>query len=987
MIGKAKASLAKARSRKEKKRLLLRGSSRLGAFARDSSFFHAFLVNRRHLSLHARVAIPLWLGFLLAAGVPLGAETGYDAWLRYAPIEDAAAKQRFDALPAVVVAVGDSPVIQAAQSEMIRGVRSMLGRTLRAETRMPDESAIILGTFAALRQSAPEIRFGPDLNEDGYLLKSIRVRGRPCLVVAAANDRGVLYGTFALLRRIAFEQPMTTLDERSAPSAPVRWVNQWDNLNGTIERGYGGRSIFFEDGHVSDDLSRVTAFARLLASLGINGCTINNVNADPRLLTAPYIPQLARIAEAFRPWGVRLSIAIDLSSPKTVGGPSGSLDTFDPLDPRVAEWWKDKFDEIYAAIPDFGGVVLKADSEGRAGPSTYGRTPADAADTVARALKPHGGIVLYRAFVYNHHLDWRDPKNDRARAAYDIFHPLDGRFDDNVIVQIKNGPIDFQVREPASPLFGGLAKTNEAIELQITQEYTGQQRHLCFLVPMWKGTLDFDLQAHGPVTPVKDIVAGQTFHRPLGGFVGVSGVGRDPTWLGSHLAMANLYGFGRLAWNPDLAATQIADQWTRLTFGSDPQVVATIDGMLLRSWSIYEDYTGPLGLGTLTDILGSHYGPGIESAERNGWGQWIRADSHGIGMDRTVATGTGYIGQYSTAVAKVYESLATCPDNLLLFMHHVPYSYRLHSGKTVIQYVYDSHYAGAEAAQGLVNQWSALRPWVDEQRYGEILAQLEYQAGHARVWRDAVCSWFLRESGIQDAKGRAGHFPNRIEVESMKLEGYRVVDVTPWETASGGKAVECTALATGSAQGCTASFRYLGGAGWRDLSVEYFDQNNGASRFRVYVGEQLVDQWLADDHLPSRKPDGSSSTRRLITGLALRPGDEIRIEGTPDGEEFAPLDYIEITAPRAAATEDLNTAQPLAATEEDFNTERERRLPSSFMDPATPLKERFTESKGLTNGVAGEATESAEEFTVRSSCLWMWLRARGCLCSILRMFR
>jgi len=410
-------------------------------------------------------------------------------------------------------------------------------------------------------------------------------------------------------------------------------------------------------------------------------------------------------------------------------------------------------------------------------------------------------------------------------------------------------------------------------------------------------------------------------------------VGRDATWLGSHLAMANLYGFGRLAWNPDLASAQIADEWTRLTFGANPHVMATIDDMLLRSRSIYEDYTGPLGLGTLTDILGSHYGPGIESAERNGWGQWIQADAQGIGMDRTTATGTGYIGQYPQAVARVYESLASCPDRLLLFMHHVPYSYVLHSGKTVIQYVYDSHYAGAEAAQGLPTRWATLRGLVDEQQYGEVLAQLEYQAGHARVWRDAVCNWFLRESGIPDAKGRAGHFPNRIEAESMKLDGYQVVDVTPWEAASGGKAVECTGpverpapgFAPRAAPSCTASFSYHGTDGYRDLSVEYFDQNNGASRFRVYVGEQLVDDWFANDHLPSRKPDGSSSTRRRITGLALRPGDEIRIEGTPDGEEYAPLDYVEITEPPAAAIIDLNTAPP-GRTEEKTLTRRSRRL-------------------------------------------------------------
>jgi alpha-glucuronidase len=820
------------------------------------------------------------------ASVAANGEDGHEAWLRYAPLHDGAAHESLAALPAVVVRLDESPVATAAQQELIRGVRGMLGRMLRAETRLPDESAIILVTFAALEKANASLRLAPPMKPDGYWLKSLPVRGHSCLVIAAENDRGVLYGAFAVLRKIALGEPISALDERVEPSAPLRWVNQWDNLDGTIERGYGGRSIFFEGGQVAEDLERMREYARLLASIGINGCTVNNVNADPRLLTKPYLQQLARIAEAFRPWGVRLGLAVDLSSPKTVGG----LDTFDPLDPGVAQWWKDKADALYAAIPDFGGFLVKADSEGRPGPSSYGRTPADAANLIACALAPHGGIVFYRAFVYDHHLDWRNLKNDRARAAYDIFHPLDDRFDANVIVQIKNGPIDFQVREPASPLFGGLEKTNEAIELQITQEYTGQQRHLCFLVPMWKEVLDFDLHARGAGTPLRDLVAGRTFQRPLGGFVGVSNVGRDPNWLGSHLAMANLYGFGRLAWNPRLTARQIAEEWTRLTFGGDPTVRATVGHMLLRSWRIYEDYTGPLGVGTLTDILGSHYGPGIESAERNGWGQWIRADSQGIGMDRTVATGTGYIGQYPPAVAKMYESLATCPDDLLLFMHHVPYTYRLHSGKTVIQYVYDSHYAGAEAAEGLVREWKSLEGRVDEQRYHEVLSGLEYQAGAARVWRDAVCSWFLRESGIPDGQGRAGHFPNRIEAESMELDGYQVVQVTPWETASGGKAVECP----NGRPRCAACFDYHGPPGWYDLIVEYFDQNNGISRFSLYVADQLVDEWKADDHLPSRKPDGSSATRRVIHGLALRPGDRIRIEGSPDGQEYAPLDYIEI---------------------------------------------------------------------------------------------
>lgn len=617
----------------------------------------------------------LFLGMLTLAA-PLAGETGYAAWLRYAPI-DAVVRKRYDALPANAVALGDSLVIKTAQAELIRGVRGMLGRTLRAETSLPNESAIVLGTFASLKPVVPASEFPDHLKPDGFALKAVTLNGFPCLLIAAPNDRGVLYGVFALLTRIARYDSVISLNELQEPYAPMRWVDQWDNLNGTIERGYAGRSIFFENGGVRADLTRAADYARLLASIGINGCTINNVNADPKILDSDFLPQLARVGEAFRPWGVALSISVDLSTPKVIGG----LETFDPRDARVGAWWQTKVNEIYRQIPDFGGFVVKADSEGRLGPSSYGRTHADAANVIARALKPHGGVVFYRAFVYNHHLDWCDPKNDRAKAAYDNFHPLDGEFDDNAIVQIKNGPIDFQVREPASPLFAGLRRTNEAIELQITQEYTGQQRHLCFLPSMWKEVLDFDLHAGGGSTPVKDLVAGRTFHRPTGGFVGVANVGMDTNWLGHPLAMANLYGFGRLAWNPNMSSRDIAEEWTSLTFGNDPTVVRTITAMLLASWSIYESYTGPLGAGTLTDILGSHYGPGIESSERNGWGQWHRADHEGIGMDRSAATGTGFVAQYPAPVAKLYESAETTPDVLLLFFHHVPYTYRLHFRK------------------------------------------------------------------------------------------------------------------------------------------------------------------------------------------------------------------------------------------------------------------------------------------------------------------
>jgi alpha-glucuronidase len=827
--------------------------------------------------------LPKVLAFSVVLG-GLHGETGYDAWLRYSPLDETVIGQYRGGLPGAITTLGSSDVVQSARQELTRGIRGMAGRTLRITSGVPEEDAIVLSTLADLKRAAPQWGLGAALKPDGYWLKTVSSDGHRYLIVTGPNDRGVLYGAFALLRKMALGESIVELNEQQSPYASVRWINQWDNLDGSIERGYGGRSIFWDNQHVREDLGRVNDYGRLLASLGINGCSINNVNADPRLLAPDFIVQAERIAAALRPWGVQAVLSVDLASPKTLGG----LDTFDPADPRVSAWWTHKVDELYRAIPDLAGLVMKADSEGRAGPSAYGRTHAGAANLVARALKPHGGLLFYRGFVYDHHMDWRDPKNDRARAAYDNFHELDGQFDDNVVIQIKNGPIDFQVREPASPLFGALEKTNQAIELQITQEYTGQARHLVFLVPMWKETLDFDMHARGADTPVKALVAGKTFNRPVGGFVGVANVGLDENWFGNHLSQANLYGFGRLAWNPGLSAQRIAGEWTRMTFGGDTKVVKTIAGMQLSSWRAYENYTGPLGLQTLTDIVGNHYGVAVEASERNGWGQWHRADEHGVGMDRSVTTGTRYIGQYRSPVVRMYESLDTCPDDLLLFMHHVPYTHLLHSGKTIIQFIYDSHYDGADRVAEYVREWKSLNGRVDDRRYREILAQLEYQSGQAQVWRDAVTNWFQRESGIQDAKARVGHYAGRYEAESMKLEGYTIQDVTPWEAASGGKAIVC------AVSHCTASFRYDGAGGWYTLRVQYFDQNNGMSRFRLSIGDQLIDEWAAADHLPTRKIDASSSTRRLISGVALRPGDQIRVEGVPDGGEAAAIDYIEV---------------------------------------------------------------------------------------------
>ena len=836
----------------------------------------------RYSAFTAAVCLPLLTVRIVVAQTFLGA--GEPAWLAYKPVDATVVFP--GGIPDTITVLGQNILEDSAAHELALGWRGMLQREPRVMHGTSAEAAegVIIGTQAEIEAWHRSLKTTEPLPPDAYKLFH---QGK-VIVVEGGDARGTLYGAFALLRGIAEQRPLTSLHETSTPWASIRWTNEWDNPNGTIERGYAGPSIFFEDGKVRTDLSRAAAYARLLSSVGIDGCTINNVNADINLLKPENLKDIARIADIFRPYGVRLALSVDMSTPQVIGG----LNTFDPLDPQVAAWWRAKIDEIYALIPDFGGVVIKADSEGRVGPSKYGRSQANAANVVARALKPHGGVVLYRAFVYNNHLDWHDMKADRARAGYDIFHPLDGKFDDNVIVQIKHGPIDFQVREPVSPLFAGLPHTNEAIELQITQEYTGQQRHLVYLVPMWKESLDTDMRASAAAAPlpVKLLVSGHplgTQHHTTGGFIGVSGVGTDG-WLGSPLALANLYGFGRLAWNPNLSAAAISDEWTRLSFGNDPQVRATINQLELNSWHIYESYTGPLGIGTLTDILGAHFGPGIESADHNGWGQWIRADRNGVGMDRTVATGTGYIGQYPAPLAATYESLSACPDNLLLFMHHVPYTYRLHSGLTVMQYIDNTHYWGAQAAAAQVPAWETLHGKVSDATYAEVLKRLQFQAASANVWRDAITPWFTKESGIPDALGRVGNYPERIEAESMQRNGYTVVDVTPWETASGGKAIAC------NLPECSVQTTWDKPDGWYDIAVQYFDLLHGHSRFSLSVAGNEVDHWTADDTLPGDTLNGSTSTRRILNHVAIHRGDIISVTGQPDANELAPLDYLSI---------------------------------------------------------------------------------------------
>ncbi|WP_309115230.1 alpha-glucuronidase [Saccharothrix sp.] len=576
-------------------------------------------------------------------------------------------------------------------------------------------------------------------------------------VVRAIDGVGLLYGLHHVVRLGEAAFTGAAEAERHAPRQPVRMLDHWDNVDahpvmGQVERGYAGGSIFYADGAVRADLSRARAYARLLGSIGVNRVCLNNVNvhrAEARLLT-DLLPDVVRLAEVFRPHGIRVHLSVTFAAPMTLGG----LPTADPLDPAVREWWARTSAEVYAAIPDFGGYVVKADSEGSPGPFAYGRDHAEGANALARALAPFGGTVFWRAFVYNHRQDWRDRKTDRARAAHDHFAPLDGSFDANVVVQVKAGPVDFQVREPLSPVIAAMPRTRLAVEFQVTQEYTGQQKHVCHLVPQWREVLGF--QPWGEDEPTVADIAGGRAGAPAGGVVAVSNVGDDPFWTGHPLAQANLFGFGRLAWNDRLAPEAVLDEWIGLTFPGDPVVREALHDIMDGSWRTYERYTAPLGVGFMVNP-GDHYGPNVDGYEYSSWGTYHFADSDGVGVDRSRATGTGFTGQFPAPWRDVYESVETCPDELLLFFHHVPYDHVLHSGTTVIQHVYDTHFAGCEEVSRMVETWARLEGRVPSEVFERVTALLEEQSRCAAEWRDQVNTYFWRKSGVPDARGRTIH--------------------------------------------------------------------------------------------------------------------------------------------------------------------------------------------------------------------------------------
>ncbi len=570
------------------------------------------------------------------------------------------------------------------------------------------------------------------------------------VAVEASDENGILYGCFELIRQLSLGTQTQELSIEKSPAIPLRMLNHWDNMDGSIERGYSGNSFFFEKNEILVD-DRIRTYARLLASVGINGTVINNVNvkdAATDLITDRYFEKLRILSEILAEYGIKLFLSLNYAAPMEISGLPGA----DPLDEQVIRWWKERMQQVYAAVPGLGGFLIKADSEGRPGPFTYGRTHAQGANMLAEAIEPYGGLIIWRCFVYNCKQDWRDRKTDRARSGYDNFIGLDGQFRDNVILQIKNGPMDFQVREPVHPLFGGLEKTNQMLEVQIAQEYTGQQRHVCYLIPMFKEVLEFRTYCREKDDSVLDLISGKTFGQTKCGIAAVANTGNDENWTGHDLAAANLYGFGRLAFEPQLSAEQIAREWIRLTFGSDPQVMDNLLFILMNSWPAYESYTAPLGIGWMVNP-NYHYGPNVDGYEYDRWGTYHRADHLGIGVDRS-HNGTGYAGLYREPNASLYDDPEKCPEELLLFFHHMPYEYRLQSGKTILQHIYDTHFDGVALVDEMVRRFEELKGKLPEKQYERMAQRFAHQKEHSREWRDQINTYFYRKTGIPDEKGR-----------------------------------------------------------------------------------------------------------------------------------------------------------------------------------------------------------------------------------------
>lgn len=660
-------------------------------------------------------------------------EDGYKLWLRYAPPMDAGKYRR---LVREVRVEGNSATCEIIREELRLATTAMLGSAVPANGNALQNGAVIVGT-PKNSTLVRGLNWDADLRavgDEGFVIRSTAIANHSVTVIASEGELGALYGVFHFLRLMQTGRPIARLSISERPAMQLRLMNHWDNLNGTIERGYAGRSLW-QWNELPEKLSpRYADYARACASIGINGAVINNVNANILILSPEYLRKVAALAKVWRPYGVRMYLSANFAAPVRLGG----LATADPLDQSVANWWKAKADEVYGLIPDFGGFLVKANSEGQPGPKTYGRTHAEGANVLADAVAPHKGNVIWRAFVYDEDVD-----PDRAKRAYIEFMRLDGKFRPNVAVQVKNGAIDFQPREPFHPLFGAMKQTPVVAEIQATQEYLGQAKHLVYLGTMWEEFLDSDTHAKGNGSTVGKVLAGEVHSSGITGMVSVTNPGLDANWCGHHFSQSNWYAFGRLAWNPELSAREIADEWTRMTFTNNDRTVAVIRDLMMSSHETFVNYTMPLGLHHL--IGGDHYAPmpGNARAPRADWTAtyYHQASAEGIGFDRT-KRGNKAVEQYFPPVCDMFDDLTTCPEKFLLWFHRCPWDYKMKSGKTLWQELCAKYSEGAKQAAALQATWQSLAGKIDAQRHREVAERLAIQVADSAKWRDQILEYF-----------------------------------------------------------------------------------------------------------------------------------------------------------------------------------------------------------------------------------------------------
>ncbi|MBN2806543.1 MAG: alpha-glucuronidase [Prolixibacteraceae bacterium] len=705
----------------------------------------------------SKLNVLFFLLLLLMTSTASGAEDGYDLWLRYVPVENVQLREKYQQQLQNVAISGHSETTAAIAEELQRGLKGLLNKDCNIQSEYTNQQ-VLIGTPG----NSPEIaalNIQGQLNElgnEGYLITHQIVKGKAILLVASTGEIGTLYGTFHLLRLLQTQQPLAGIYIAERPKTTHRLLNHWDNLDRTVERGYAGFSIW--DWHKLPDYidPRYKDYARANASIGINGTVVSNVNANALILTPHYLNKLNGLANVFRPYGIKIYLTARFSAPIEIGG----LPTADPLNEEVQQWWKNKANEIYAIIPDFGGFLVKANSEGQPGPQDYKRTHAEGANMLARALAPHGGVVMWRAFVYSHEVPV-----DRALQAYNEFKPLDEDFDDNVFVQVKNGPIDFQPREPFHPLFGAMEQTPIMMEFQITQEYLGCATHLVYLAPLFKEVLDADTYAKGKGSTVAKVIDGSLHQHTLSGMAGVSNIGNDRNWTGHPFGQANWYAYGRLAWNPEFTAEALADEWIRMTYTNNPAFIEVVKPMMLQSRETAVNYMTPLGLHHQM-AWDHHWGPGPwVNIGRPDWTSkyYHRADSLGIGFDRTTS-GSNAVSQYFPEVRDHFNNLETCPEEFLLWFHHVPWNHPMKSGNTLWGEMCEKYYSGAAQVKTMQKDWDSVKDLIDPQQYDHVRQLLKIQANEAIWWRNALLLYFQQYSRLP--------IPSTFEQPDKTLEYY-----------------------------------------------------------------------------------------------------------------------------------------------------------------------------------------------------------------------